>query len=105
MRRRGNSRRVTTGRMVGQTNPTLVAWIRKESESPMATPRQQDDEIVNQPSRPAEDWQSNEGRESELSRRATRSVLFTRTGLPGPWLWVLVLVFVIVALVTLGLFP
>ncbi len=45
---------------------------------------------------------SNEGRDSELSRRATFLVLFTRDGRPGTWLLLLAALWSVVAATALG---
>lgn len=44
----------------------------------------------------------NEGRASELSRRVTFLVLFSREGRPGMWLMLLAALWTVVAATTLG---
>lgn len=46
--------------------------------------------------------QGGEGRLSELSRRATCMLLFTRNGRPGPWLVAVALAWAVVSATALG---
>lgn len=71
----------------------------------MSRPPDHDTGSDEHPAHAAEDAAWGEGRHSERSRQATRSVLLTRGGWPGFWLLLLVVVFAIVALVTFGLLP